>query len=91
MHLSTLIMSGQLSRTRALEEIEKPIGSQEMLREDKTFVSKKLGITERELDEILALPAKKFKEYPSYERSLPIRAYRAWQRISRKRRTSRIG
>lgn len=68
-HLSTLICSGEITRDQALEELEQPICPPELLRADREFVIKKLGLTEAEFEEILALPPKRFEDYPSYEQS----------------------
>lgn len=64
-HLSSLILAGQISREEALEELKKETCPAELVREDKVYVAKKLNLTEGELDEILALPPKSYKEYPN--------------------------
>jgi hypothetical protein len=38
------------------------------MRDDKVFVAKKLGLTEKQFDDIMALPKKSFWDYPSYEK-----------------------
>ncbi|MGB4773116.1 MAG: N-acetyl sugar amidotransferase [Chitinophagaceae bacterium] len=73
-HLSNLIFSGQISKADALEELAKPNYNRQLLVEDKTFVLKKLGFTEKEFDEYLLRPRKEhhdfdvekgiFEEYP---------------------------
>ena len=55
-HLSNLIFSGQLSRSVALEEISKPTYDPQMQADDKTFVAKKLGFTDKEFEEVLCRP-----------------------------------
>jgi N-acetyl sugar amidotransferase len=69
-HLSCLILDGKLSREEALAQMEQPAIQSEELRRDRVFVAKKLGITEDEFDEIMALPRKTFWDYPSDERDL---------------------
>jgi N-acetyl sugar amidotransferase len=69
-HLSCLILDGKISRADALEEIERPAIEAEELRRDRVFVAKKLGLSEAEFEEIMALPRKTFWDYPSYERDL---------------------
>ncbi len=86
LHLACLVVSGQMSREAALAELETKVYPDEMARTDKQFVVKKLGLSEKEFDEILALPPKSFWDYPSYEKSLGVRTYR-WLR--RRRRASR--
>ena len=72
-HLSPLIMSGQITREQALREMEKEIEPPEQLRQDKIFVAKKLGISEKEFDAIMALPKKRFADYPSYQKLWIVR------------------
>jgi N-acetyl sugar amidotransferase len=79
-HLSCLILDGKISRKEALAEVEHPAIDPEELRRDRVFVAKKLGLSEAEFDEIMALPRKTFWDYPSYERDLHgTRRYRLGQ------------
>ena len=65
-HLSTLICSGQMTREEALEKISRdPYPSEELRDKDKKFVLAKLGITEKEFDEIMNLPPASFRDFPS--------------------------
>lgn len=64
-HLSTLICSGQMTRDEALEEMEKPIYSPELLEEDREYIIKKLSLTERKFEEIMKLPVKSNFDYPN--------------------------
>ena len=86
MHLSALVMSGQTTRNQALDEMQTEICSPELLRDDKTYVSKKLGITENELDKILSQPPKSCNDYPSAEKSFPLRMYRAYRQYKMKKK-----
>ncbi|UPU37637.1 N-acetyl sugar amidotransferase [Geomonas paludis] len=79
MHLSALIMSGQMTREQALAELQKEVCAPELIREDKTYVAKKFGISEQELDDILAQPPRQNSEYPSSERTFLMRCYRLYQ------------
>src|SRR5262249_20083534 len=86
-HLSCLILDGKVTRAEALAQLEQPAIDPEELRRDRVFVAKKLGLTDVELDEIMALPPKAFWDYPSYERDLQrTRRYRvaqaAWRAIA---------
>jgi N-acetyl sugar amidotransferase len=67
-HLSSLIVSGQLSREAALEELEKPPYNEESVREMKTYFVKKLGITLETFDQILAMPSHTYADFPNNER-----------------------
>jgi len=65
-HLSTLICSGQMTRDEALEEMKKdPYPTEEMMNDDKEYVIKKLGLTEKEFEKIMSLPIKTFTDYPN--------------------------
>ncbi len=64
-HLSTLICSGQLTRIEALREMKEDIYSLQQLKDDKEYVIKKLGLTEEKFENIMSLPIKSFKDYPS--------------------------
>lgn len=64
-HLSSLIVSGQISREEALKELDKPLYDPVELEEDKEFVAKKLDFTLEEFEEILKYPNKTFMDYPS--------------------------
>ncbi len=64
-HLSSLIVSGQITREAAVNEIAKPLYDPIELQEDKEYVLKKLGILPDEWDQIMKLPNKTFKNYPS--------------------------
>lgn len=64
-HLSTLICSRQIQREEALAELKKDIYASDKLDEDKQYVIKKLGITEMEFEEIMSLPARTHRDYPS--------------------------
>ena len=65
-HLSTLICSGQMTRQHALEEMKhSPYPNDQMLKEDRKYVLKKLGLTEQEFERIMFKPVRSFKEYPN--------------------------
>lgn len=64
-HLSSLIVSGQLTRQEALIEIEKELYPIDQLQEDKEYVLKKLDLTTHEFDDIMKSPNKTFRDYPS--------------------------
>ncbi|MBI4395889.1 MAG: N-acetyl sugar amidotransferase [Elusimicrobia bacterium] len=68
-HLSSLIVSGQITRERALEELQKPLYEPALLKEHTEYFIGKLGISEQIYKEIMQAPPKRFGDYPSYERS----------------------
>ena len=64
-HFSSMIVSGQMTRTKALEELSKdPYLSNELKENDLNFIADYLGMTRKEFDDLLALPAKEHQDYP---------------------------
>jgi N-acetyl sugar amidotransferase len=90
-HLSSLIVSGQISRAEAVAEMEEGVYPPEEIRRDRVFVCKKLGLTEGELDALIAAPRKTYCDYPNNEgkrlllrkiwKALPLKSLR--RRINR--------
>lgn len=64
-HLSTMVLAGQITREEALSELEKPLYDSVELKEDKLYVQKKLGLSEKEFNTLLKLPAREAAEFPS--------------------------
>ncbi len=62
-HLSTYIMSNQITRKEALDQLEKTLYDEKELNRDKEYVLKKFGWTEDDFEEIMALPIKRHDEY----------------------------
>lgn len=62
-HLSDLIFSGQITKEEALEELKKPIYPEELLKNDFSFVMKKLNLTEEEFEKIMSLPRKEHTDF----------------------------
>ncbi|WP_413458821.1 N-acetyl sugar amidotransferase [Herbaspirillum huttiense] len=66
LHLSSLIVAGQTSRSEALEELELPPITEIQARRDIKFVAKKLGMTEKDLAGLIEAPAKQHADYPNH-------------------------
>lgn len=62
-HLSNLVCSGQLTRESALSQISTENYSSQQQQEDRDFVLKKLGLTDREFDEILCSPEQAHRNF----------------------------
>lgn len=67
-HLSSLILSGQLTREAALSELELPTYEPEQQASDLRFVAKKLGLTPDELSELIAAPTEDVERYPDNDK-----------------------
>lgn len=65
-HLSTLVVSGQMTRDHALAEMEKPSYDADLLRQDLDFVTKKFGLSMQEFNAILDASPRKATDYPSH-------------------------
>lgn len=62
-HLSNLICNGEITRAQALEELSKPPDDLGRQRDDKRYVAKKLGWSEAEFEDILALPPREHEDF----------------------------
>ena len=65
LHLSSLIVSSQMTRDHALAELAQPISTTEQIRRDVRFVAKKLGIAKEELERFIEMPAVDHLVYPN--------------------------
>ena len=65
LHLSSLIVSGQMTRDEALAELSEPIATPEQMRRDIKIVAKKLGLGAAECDELNDSPSISQLEYPN--------------------------
>lgn len=68
-HLSSLILSGQMTRDAALAEVtDQPPYPDEQRRRDGVFIAKKLGISHEELERLIQRPVADIASYPSNDR-----------------------
>lgn len=64
-HLASMVVSGDMTREAALQQMSSAPYAPEQAREDKQFIAKKLGVGEQEFDAILAGERKTYLDYPS--------------------------
>ena len=64
-YLSALVCSRQVSREDALKELELPPAPEDMLRRDREYVLKKLGLSEDEYEALLLEEPKNYFDYPN--------------------------
>ena len=62
-HFSSLILTGQMTRNEAMEELKSPAYDPEDMRKDFEFVAKKLGLSSNELDKIMKGENRTYKNY----------------------------
>jgi len=65
-HLSTQICSGQINREDALTYMLDSVYPPELLRNDMQFVLKKLGLSQKQFEDIMNIPIHEAKDYPSH-------------------------
>lgn len=76
-HLSNLILSNQISRQRALDELRRPLYEPGRLEEDIAFVLKKLRLSREEFELIMETKPRSHSEFDTDERI-------AWFRFAKK-------
>lgn len=82
-HLSSLICSGEKTRAEALRELEEDSYPADMQIADRDYVTKKLGITYEEFEQIMQAPPRTYWDFPSHgrmARSGPVSFARALYR-----------
>jgi N-acetyl sugar amidotransferase len=81
--LATQVCSGEVTRTDALRELSIKPYKLEQVNEQKQYISKKLGISLGEFDEIIKLPPKWYRSYPNDERRLKF-IYDTYRKLFKK-------
>ncbi len=66
-HLSSLIVSGQMTREDALRELEQPLYDERELEIDIAYFCKKLRISRAQFDEYMKVPNRSYKEYRNWD------------------------
>lgn len=67
-HLSSLIVSGQITREAALDELSEPLYDPKELAEDTLYWIKKIGISREDYDRVMAERPRDYTEYPNSEK-----------------------
>jgi N-acetyl sugar amidotransferase len=82
-HLSSLICSGEMTRSEAIEALANPTYSHALQEEDTAFVSKKFDLSKQQLEALIHLPKKSYWDYPSYGRICKTSVYRCLRAVYR--------
>ncbi|MNN25335.1 hypothetical protein D3C81_1388060 [compost metagenome] len=64
---ASLIVTNQMTRAQALENLKQPALSEDVARQEFEYVATKLGITVAELQSYMDAPNKSYKDYKSQE------------------------
>lgn len=83
-HLSSMILSGQLTREEAMKELEEPIYDPDQMREYENLICRNLGITHEELEELIKAPAHQHDEYKIEDDGVAFKIYNGVRNARRK-------
>jgi len=87
--LSAQICTGEVERREALEQLKNKPYDLDEIEDDKLYISKKLGISTEELEQILNLPAKWYWDYPNDHKKLGF-IYDVYRMIFKKEKLDRF-
>lgn len=62
-HLSSMIMSGQMTREEALKELEEPLYNESEMNEFISLIKKNMGISDAEFEQIMKAPCHQHTDY----------------------------
>lgn len=72
-HLSSMIVSGQMTRTEALKEYEEPIDDEKEMADYIAFIKSNMGLSDAEFDEIMKSPTHQHNEYKTEDETLSFK------------------
>lgn len=74
-HLSSMIVSGQMTREEALKELSEPMCEATLMNDYIRIVKEHLGLSDKEYDEIMNAPSHQHFEYKTDELSVVLRKF----------------
>lgn len=86
-HLSSMIVSGQITREEALIEMRKPLYDEGQMEECIKVIKEKIGISDLEFEEIMRAPT---RQHTDFKTENDILLYRAFRRLKQKVRSLKI-
>jgi N-acetyl sugar amidotransferase len=66
-HLSSLIVSGQMTRGEALQKLEEPLYDAQELENDIGYFCKKMNLSRKQFDEFMTAPAQHYTDFPNWD------------------------
>ena len=72
-HLSSMIVSGQMTQEQALKELSEPIYDEKMMSEYISIIKKRLGLTDELFDKIMNAPTHQHTDYKTDKKSEYVR------------------
>ena len=76
-HLSSMIVSDQMTRDEALKELEEPIYNEEQMAEYVEIIKRNMKLTDEEFERIMKAPAHRHEEYKIENRTVLFQVLRA--------------
>lgn len=67
-HLSSLILSGQITRDEALQALQEPLYDEDEFHQDRAFVARKLEISVDELEGYIHMPLSHYSDYENWDK-----------------------
>lgn len=89
-HLSSMILSGQMSRDDALEELKEPLFDEEIMMNYETIICNNLGISQEELEGYIKAPIHQHNEYKIEDDGMLYKLYSLVRNIRRKIKYGRV-
>lgn len=74
-HLSSMIISGQMTREEALKELAEPMYDEKMMADYISFIKKQMGISDQEFDQIMTSPTHQHTEYKTEDKILSYKIF----------------
>ena len=66
-HLSSMIVSGQITRQEALDKLQEPLYDPKELQNDIKYFCKKLRISREEFDELMKVPNRSYQDFSNWD------------------------
>jgi N-acetyl sugar amidotransferase len=91
-HVSSLILSGEVTRDEALATLKEDLTTSLFVREETDYVLRKLGIPVAEFEEIVRSPVRTYRDFKNRERAYKIViALNEWRKRRRFRPSGAVG
>lgn len=75
-HLSSMIVSGQMTRDEALKELEEPMYDEKQMAEYVELIKKNMHLTDEEFEAIMKAPAHRHEEYKTESKTISFQVLR---------------
>lgn len=80
-HLSSMIISGQMTREEALKELAEPMYDEKMMTGYINYIKQQMGITDEEFEQIMAAPTHQHSEYKTENQTLVYKFFHLMHKL----------